>query len=57
MRIVKTMTIMQKWNRIRETIRESRAFDNPMVEPQVAIATRCVVAALLTIAEVIQERD
>ena len=51
------MTIMQKWNRIRETIRESGAFDNPMVEPQVAQVGACIAAALLTIAEVIQERD
>ena len=51
------MTIIQKWNRIRETIRESRAFDNPMVEPQVAQVGACIAAALLTIAEVIQERD
>ena len=51
------MTVMQKWNRIRETIRESRAFDNAMVEPQVAKVGACIVAALLTIAEVIQERD
>ena len=51
------MTIMQKWNRIRETIRESRAFDNPMVEPQVTKVATGIAAALLTIAEVIHERD
>lgn len=31
--------------------------DDPMVEPQVAKVGACIAAALLTIAEVIQERD
>ena len=32
--------------------------ENPMIEPQVATGIRCIVAALLTIAEaIIQERD
>ena len=52
------MKIITKWKRHMDGLmREEGPLDIPMVEPQVAIATRCVVAALLTIAEVIQERD
>tara|TARA_R100001510_G_C7582032_1_gene154669 strand:- start:8 stop:166 length:159 start_codon:yes stop_codon:yes gene_type:complete len=52
------MTIMQKWKRhMDKLMSEETPLDIPMVEPQVAVATRCVIGALLTIAEVIQERD
>ena len=51
------MTIIEKWIKQFDTIENTCRLDNPMIEPQVSIATKCVVAALLTIAEVIQERD
>ena len=51
------MTIIEKWIKQFETIETTGRLDHPMIEPQVSIATKCVVAALLTIAEVIQERD
>jgi hypothetical protein len=52
------MKITTKWKRhMDELMREENPLDIPMVEPQVAVATRCIVAAFLTIAEVIQERD
>lgn len=51
------MTIIEKWIKQFDTIENTGRLDNPMIEPQVSIATKCVVAALLTIAEVIQERD
>jgi len=54
---VKTMIIMQKWQKILAIVRESMVFQHPMVEPQVRVATQCIVAALFTIAEVIHERD
>lgn len=49
------MNVIQKWQRIRKIIEESRALDNPMIEPEAKITTEYMVAALLTIAEVIQE--
>lgn len=52
------MTIIQKWKRHMDGLmREEGPLDIPMVEPQVRVATQCIVAALFTIAEVIQERD
>ena len=51
------MKIIQKWIKKIDSIENTGRFDNPMIEPQVSMATKCVVAALLTIAEVIQERD
>ena len=51
------MTIIEKWIKQFDNIENTGRLDNPMIEPQVSIATKCVVAALLTIAEVIQERD
>ena len=52
------MTMIRKWKKhMDKLMSEETPLDIPMVEPQVAVATRCVIAALFTIAEVIQERD
>ena len=51
------MEIIYEWIKQLDSIENTGRLDNPMIEPQVSIATKCVVAALLTIAEVIQERD
>tara|TARA_R110002012_G_scaffold25769_1_gene84846 strand:- start:3 stop:164 length:162 start_codon:yes stop_codon:yes gene_type:complete len=53
------MKIIQRWKRhLDELMFDEGPLDiNPMVEPQVRVATQCIVAALFTIAEVIQERD
>jgi len=53
------MKIIQKWKRhLDELMFDESPLDiNPMVEPQVRVATQCIVAALFTIAEVIHERD
>ena len=52
------MKIIQRWKRhLDELMFDEGPLDVPMVEQQVATATRCIVAALFTIAEVIQERD
>lgn len=49
------MNVIQKWQRIRKMIANDGCFDSPMIEPEAKITTECMVAALLTIAEVIQE--
>tara|TARA_R100000329_G_scaffold149512_1_gene140292 strand:+ start:441 stop:602 length:162 start_codon:yes stop_codon:yes gene_type:complete len=48
---------MQKWQKILAIVRESMVFQHPMVEPQVTKVATGIAAALLTIAEVIHERD
>lgn len=49
------MNVIQKWIKQIDNIENTGRLENPMIEPQVSIATTYVVAALLTIAEVIQE--
>tara|TARA_A100001391_G_C4925238_1_gene240234 strand:+ start:202 stop:360 length:159 start_codon:yes stop_codon:yes gene_type:complete len=52
------MKMIEKWRRhVDDLMWEDGPLDIPMVEPQVRVATRCIIAALFTIAEVIQERD
>ena len=51
------MKIIQKWIKQLDNIENTGRLDDPMIEPQVAKVGACIVAALLTIAEVIQERD
>jgi hypothetical protein len=51
------MTMMKKWKKYRKMIADDGRFNSPMIEPEAKITTECMVAALLTIAEVIQERD